>query len=215
MDDYDYLTFIHDTYEFNDENSVANAVQFVEVQPPQIKGEKIIKRYRKIPRKPIVEILVFTLMPNHFHFIIRQLVDGGIVKFMQKLGTGYTMMFNKKYDRVGPLFQGRFKSVLVERQPHFMYLPYYIHLNPLDLVTCGGSTSTSTTKEKMIFLENYRWSSFQDYIGKKNFPSVTERDLILTSVGGTEAYKKAMNEFLVDEKEEQIKGFVSDVALDI
>jgi len=216
MDDYDYLTFIHDMYEFNDENPVDKAIgfQLSEVEPPKVGNmEKIYKRYRKVPRKPLVEILIFTLMPNHYHFMVRQLVDGGIVKFMQKLGTGYTMTFNGKYGRSGALFQGRFKSVLVEKDAHLMYLPHYIHLNSLDLMTLGGRTPRSAG-EKMNFLENHRWSSFPDYIGKKNFPSVTERDFILGLVGGVEAYKKDTEEFLTDRGGRQIKDFVSDVALD-
>ena len=94
-----------------------------------------------MPHLPIVEILAFVLMPNHFHLILQQKVDSGITKFMHKLGTGYTMYFNEKYSRVGHLFQGRFKAVLVEKDHHFLYLPHYIHLNPLDLMNVRGSTS--------------------------------------------------------------------------
>ncbi len=215
MDDYDYLKFIHDLYEFNDENPVDKAIgfQLSEVEPPKVGKTYKYKRYRKISRKPLIEIFVFELMPNHFHLMVRQLIDGGIVKFMQKLGTGYTMSFNEKYDRVGPLFQGSFKAVMIERDAHLMYLPHYIHLNSLDLITFGGRTSESA-EEKMEFLENYRWSSLPDYLGKKNFPSITERDFILDSVGGIKAYKKAIKEFLVSENEHQIRESVISVALD-
>jgi len=74
------------------------------VQLPYIKNE----------RKLLVDILVWCLMPNHYHLILRQRRDNGIVLFMQKLGSGYTNYFNLKYKRVGSLFQGRFKAVLVE-----------------------------------------------------------------------------------------------------
>src|SRR3989344_2009952 len=62
---------------------------------------------------PLVEIAAYCLMPNHFHLLVRELEEGGISKFMQKLTTGYTMFFNKKYERSGSLFQGRFKATHV------------------------------------------------------------------------------------------------------
>jgi len=204
LDDLDRLTFIHDLYEFNDENPVANAVKFVEVEPPQIgderRDERILRRYRKSPRKPLIEILAFVLMTNHFHLMIRQLVDGGIVRFMQKLGTGYTMSFNKKYERNGSLLQGRFKSVLVNFNRQLSYLPHYIHINPIDLMVFEDSADIST-EEKFNFLRSYRWSSFPDYIGEENFPSLTERGFVLENAGGREAYVKDTKEFLMNRKE--------------
>lgn len=56
-----------------------------------------------------MEILSFCLMPNHYHLLLRQKADEDVTQFMQKLGTGYTNYFNRKYKRVGGLFQGSFK----------------------------------------------------------------------------------------------------------
>lgn len=204
----DYLRMIHDLYEFNDENSALNvgyhlnskSAGSIEVEPQYLKKEK-----KK--RKLLVEILAFTLMPNHFHLILRQKRDGGIVKFMQKLGTGYTMYFNKKYKRVGGLFQGRYKAVLLENDSHFIYLPFYVHANPLKIYR--GSTSI----DKMFdFLKDYRWSSFLDYIGIKNFPSVTSREFLLEFFNGTSGYIKEMKNFLKFKLENHEK--IKDVAID-
>lgn len=187
-DDTDYFRFIHDLFEFNDENPTRNMAyyfnrQTMEVEPQYLKPE----RNR---RKMLVEILAFVLMPNHFHILIRQKKEGGIVKFMKKMGTGYTMYFNKKYERAGCLFQGRFKAVLIKDEAHFIHLPFYIHTNPLTLNKIyRGSTSID-------FLENYRWSSYMDYIGKKNFPSVTSRDFLLNFFGGEKEYKKATEKWV-------------------
>ena len=132
------------------------------------------------------------------------------MKFMQKLGTGYTNYFNKKYKRVGGLFQGRFKAVLVSEEAHFIHLPFYIHTNPLDLIY-GSSTSIDFEK-KMDFLKKYRWSSFPDYIGKKNFPSVTSRELFLKFFGDEREYEKETRKWL-REREQNIE-ILKDLKLD-
>jgi putative transposase len=128
LDDKDYLRFIHDLYEFNDEAPAENIYyKSISLESYEVKPRKIRER------KSIVEILAFCLMPNHYHLLLKQKKDNGISKFMQKLGTGYTMSFNKKYKRKGTLFQNTYKAILIDKQNHFYNLPYYIHLNPLDL----------------------------------------------------------------------------------
>jgi len=140
-----------------------------------------------------VDILTFVLMPNHYHLLLRQRVDGGISKFMQKLGTGYTMYFNEKHERSGALFQGRYKSVHIEDDRQLLYIPHYIHLNPLALIDRG---STSINKNADEFLNSYRWSSYLDYVGGRAFPSVTDREYLLNLFGGAEKYKKDITPFI-------------------
>ena len=137
LNDRDYLRLIHDLYEFNDENQALNVGYFINSKSIEVEPQYLKKEKKK--RKLLVEILAFTLMSNHFHLILQQKKEGSIVKFMQKLGTGYTMYFNKKYKRVGGLFQGRYKAVLLENDTHFIHLPFYIHTNPLKIYR--GSTS--------------------------------------------------------------------------
>jgi putative transposase len=194
MEDGDYFRFIHDLFEFNDESPVINTCYYFNPKTMKVENRYLKKlKAEKKPRKLLVEILIFTLMPNHFHLLIKQKKNGGVVKFMQKLGTGYTNYFNKKYERAGCLFQGRFKAISVDTDAHFIHLPYYLHLNPLELFNYRSSTSIV---EKMRFLENYRWSSFPDYISKKNFPSVTQREFLLDFFGGEKKYKKEIMEWL-------------------
>ncbi len=208
LEDKDYFRFIHDLFEFNDEDSAVNVAYYLNNQSKEVELQ-YLKKERK-PRKLLVEILIFTLMPNHFHLVLKQKKEKGIVKFMQKLGTGYTNYFNKKYERVGSLFQGRFKAVLISEDAHFIHLPFYIHTNPLDLYY-GSSTSIDWQKQ-IKFLENYRWSSFLDYIGKKNFPSVTSRNFILDFFESEKKYKKATEEW-IKEKEENLEK-IRDIALE-
>lgn len=86
---------------------------------------KIVKTNEKI-----IEIISYCLMPNHFHLLIKQLKENGIPEFIRKISDGYTKYFNTKHHRVGPLFQGSYKAVLIESDQQLTHLSRYIHLNP-------------------------------------------------------------------------------------
>ena len=192
LDDHDYFRFIHNLFEFNDPSPVFNLGYFLNRNQSIDLRSRYVKR-----RKLIVEILAFCLMPNHFHLLIRQKEDGGITKFMRKLGIGYAKYFNQKYQRIGALFQGRYKAVPVSRGSHFIHLPYYIHFNPLDLIMPEWRMGKIKNYKKAVkFLEFYRWSSHLDYIGKKNFPSVTQREFLLKIFRGPENYRKEVKNWL-------------------
>ena len=213
MDDQDYFRFIHNLFEFNDENPVINTTYYFDPKTMNVESRNIKKANKdKHVRRQLVEILVFTLMPNHFHLLLKQRKTTGITKFIQKVCTGYTMYFNKKYERVGGLFQSRFKSVIVDRQEYFQYLPHYIHTNPLEL-NYRDRTSIIGLKG-LKFLEEYRWSSFPDYIGEKNFPSVTSRELILDTFGGEKKYREHTENCLRHEKQEKWLEALKDVRMD-
>ncbi len=208
LDDKDRLRFVHDLFEFNDENPAPNLTYHLVYKKEQSKEVQLPNIIKREPRKLLVEILIFTLMPNHFHLILKQKGERGIIKFMQKLGTGYTNYFNKKYERVGSLFQGRFKAVLISEEAHFIHLPFYIHTNPLGS-PLGSSTSLNSSLD---FLRKYQWSSFPDYIGRKNFPSVTSRELFLDFFGGEKKYLEQTKQWL-KEKEDNFKK-VKEVSLE-
>ena len=114
----------------------------------------------------IVSIGAWCLMPNHFHILIRQEVDGGITKFMRKLGVGYSMFFNIKYQRTGALFGGLFKSKLIGINDNYMRQLFgYIHINPLELEFSEWKEEINRPSTEMIkFLESYRYSSYPDYL---------------------------------------------------
>jgi len=202
MDKQDYLRFIHCLFELNDDAPVRNVDYYF---PKNIEiGSQYLEEERK-PRKLLVEISIFTLMSNHFHLLLTQKKENGIPKFMQKLGIGYTMYFNQKYERVGGLFQGKFKAVTIEEQAHFLHIPHYIHTNPLSLASPNYG-------DRISILEDYRWSSFPDYIGKKNFPSVTQRDFLLDFYGGSKKYKEETKDWLKNRPKNLEK--IKEVALD-
>lgn len=126
--------------------------------------------------KQIVEIVAFCLMPNHFHFLLKQLTDGGITEFISKLSNSYTKYFNIKHRRVGPLLQGEFKSILVESDEQLLHLSRYIHLNPL-------------VSDLVKNLENYTWSSYLEYTGL-NTQEICAKEIILSQFKSPKDYQK-------------------------
>lgn len=129
---------------------------------------------------PRVRILAYCLMPNHFHILAQQLEDEGLRSYLQQLSNSYVHYVNIKYDRVGPLFQGRFKNVLVKSDEQLMHVSRYIHLNPLiaDLISN---------------LKDYRWFSYLSYLGKNN-DGFCDPKLILDLFPSKEAYEKFVSD---------------------
>jgi len=207
LDEQDYFRFVHDLFEFNDQEWVNNI--FYRFQRSKQSNDIASHYIEKKPRKLLVDILAFCLMPNHYHLLLTSRIDNGISKFMKKLNMGYAKYFNEKYEREGTLFEGRYKSIPVTREAHFIYIPYYIHLNPLDLnFPEWRNKEIKDYKAAMNFLENYRWSSFPDYIGKKNFPSVTNREFLNEFFGGVKQYKKDTLQWLKELDLENIKDLI-------
>lgn len=124
-------------------------------------------------KEPLVSIGAWCLMTNHFHLLVKQEVEGGITKFMKKIGTGYSMFFNIKYQRQGALFGGLFKSKLIGEDDNYMrQLFAYIHLNCLDIEFPNWKNEINKSSVDMKkFLESYQYSSYPDYIGKKRVES--------------------------------------------
>jgi len=205
LDDQDRIRFIHDLYEFNDEEPVSNV--FYRFQ----KNIDIASRYiKQKPRKLLVKIHVFNLLPNHYHLMLSSLRQGVHSLFMKKLNIGYSKYFNEKYERTGALFEGRFRRVLIKNQSHFIHLPYYIHvINTLDLLQLGWREKKEINYTEAIkFLDSYRWSSHLDYCGKKNFPSVTQRDFLLEFFGGEENYQKEIRRWLKEFDVESMRDII-------
>ena len=92
--------------------------------------DKAIKELKLKNFSGNIDLLAYALMPNHFHFLVKQTEAEAIDSFMNAISTRYVLYFNKKYHRVGPLYQGVYKAVLVSTEEQFLHLSRYIHLNP-------------------------------------------------------------------------------------
>lgn len=112
----------------------------------------------------LVNIGAYCLMPNHFHILLTPCVEDGVSMFMQKLGTGYSMYFNRRYNRTGTLFEGPFKSKWVDNDTYLKYLYAYIHLNPLKLWNRKDVSVEPTDQDTLEFLKSYQHSSLPDYL---------------------------------------------------
>lgn len=170
LSDRDYRRFIHCLYVCNDTlpvDKLRGDDQLAGNTPNSGGSTSAIEKVEKL-----VDIVAYALMPNHFHLLICPKTDTSLSKFMQKVVTGYTMYFNQKHKRSGALLQGRFKSKEVANEQYLPILARYIHLNPIDLFRYDSRKKRSLLATHKDFLRNYRWSSYPDYIGVKNFPSI-------------------------------------------
>lgn len=115
-----------------------------------------------------IELYTFSFMPNHIHFLIKEIREKGISTFMSNLQNSYAKYFNTKNDRSGGLFQQMFKSVLIETDEQFMHVARYIHLNPV----------TAFIVKSVDELSNYPWTSFSAYVGKYNMDFLNKEFLL-------------------------------------
>ncbi len=109
-----------------------------------------LKRVKEGLEKYSISLLAFCLVPNHFHFLLKQKTGTSLSKFMNALLLGHAKYFNTKYERVGPLFQGRFKAKIIETDEYLLQLSKYIHQHSLSDF----------------------YSSYANYLGQKNWPFV-------------------------------------------
>jgi REP element-mobilizing transposase RayT len=124
----------------------------------------------------LVNFVCFCLNPNHYHFILEPLIDGGVEKFMHRIGTGYTMYFNEKYERSGSLFQGRYKAIHIDSNEYLLHLSTYVNLND-KIHKFGGSTSKFTR------------SSWEEYISETSEEQFCKKDIILEQFKNRAEYK--------------------------
>lgn len=117
------------------------------------------------PGESMVEIGAYALMPNHFHFALKEITENGIAMFMQRIFTAYTMYFNKKYERTGALFAGPFKSQHVADDRYLKQLIPYLHLNAAELFDPNwkeGNGNLEKIKEQLVA---FPYSSLPDFLG--------------------------------------------------
>lgn len=173
LDDFDYLRFLKSMKDFNSSEPIGSLYEKdIRTRKSQVRGILVSTMEAKFPK--LVEMICYCLNSNHYHFILKQIAEKGIEKFMQRIGTGYTKYFNQKYKRIGSLFQGPFKSAHISPN-NFIYLSAYVNCN----AEIHGVAKTA---------EIYKWCSFPDYIGERN-GKLCSKEIILNQFKNREEYR--------------------------
>jgi len=131
-----------------------------------------------ILKNRFVELVSFALMPNHFHLMVRELKQGGISQYMQKVLNAYTKYFNAKNEMSGHVFQGPFKAVHIERNEQLLYLSAYIHHNPKGMPRWRKKP------------QDFPWSSYKDYVTNNRWGDFLTRDIILNQFASVQEYEE-------------------------
>ena len=193
----DRVRFVHNLFEFNDAAPANNTSRrLMNDLRSHLLGE----------RKMLIDIHGWCLMRNHYHILISERRVGGLTQFIRKLNIGYSKFFNDKYKRSGTLFQGRTKKILISSQSHFLHILNYIHLNPLDYRLESAQWRERHIKDSaraLAYLKKYRWSSYLDYCGIQNFPSIINTRLFRDVFGN---YEKELVSYLKDLEVDSIQN---------
>lgn len=178
LDDYDKQRFIRLLYLCNSEKNIVFREVIVE------------ESYRYDRGNTIVNMGAYCLMPNHFHLLMHEKIEGGISLFMLKLLTAYSTYFNKKYKRTGGLFEGKFKAMHADADEYLKYLFSYIHLNPIKIIDPKWKENGITDRaEARRYLKLYTQSSYLDYLGNKRIENA------VLNIGAFPEYFASFKEF--------------------
>lgn len=178
----DYLKFLRNLKDLNNKSFYEERKNIIVA-----KGFKELSSFLGKLEK-VVSILSYSLITNHFHFILKQLTDGGISKFMHKLGVSYTNYFNKIHKRRGPLFQGTFKAIHIDNNNYLLWLCGYINGN-VEIHKAGE-------------VKNYKWSSFKHLLGLGESEILDDTNIILYQFGNQEKFENFVKT-VIDESRER------------
>ena len=192
LNENDYLRFVTNLLFQNNKNGKIR----VRKKDPLQDVQEILSR-----RTKLVEILKWTLLPNHYHLLLYEVSEGGILEFTKRLGNAYTKYFNtKNKGRSGYLFQNSAKIIPISKNSQFLYIPIYIDLNSVDLISPNWKSRKNNDPKKILnFLKSYRWSSSRDYFKESEFGPAINKKLFY------ELFDTNLKEY-----EKDLKGFIKD-----
>ncbi|MBZ1345119.1 MAG: transposase [Candidatus Nealsonbacteria bacterium] len=170
LDEEDYLKFLRGLKDFNNRSFYEERARIVNTY-----GLKELSSFLEKVEK-VVHIAFYSLVPNHHHFILRQLTTNGIPLLMHKLGTSYTNYFNKKYGRSGSLFQGPYKTIHIDNNDYLLWLSGYVNGN-IEIHKLGEA-------------ETYPWSSFGGILKSERSEILSGTEIVLSQFKDIDDYKK-------------------------
>ncbi len=199
LEEDDYLRFLKNIKDFNNDSKHAQRVYIknrgrggkteLSSEASELSSVTTPKDldtfFKSLPK--LVEIVCYCLNPNHFHLLIKQLVDAGLEKFMHKLGSGYTNFFNIKYKRNGSLFQCPFKAAQIKSFEHLVWLSVYVNTN-------------AQIHDIIDDAVNYAWCSYPYYMGIKE-NDFCNKKIILDKVKDYKKIAEDTTSFMKKKKE--------------
>lgn len=187
LDKYDYLKFLTGMKEFNQSEPIESLYRLNQLK---YKASRTLQNCSVLDatQTPLVKIVCYCLLPNHYHLILKQLIENGISKFMLKLGQSYAMYFNNKQNRSGSLFQGAFKSSHIKSNEQLLQLSCYIHGN--------------SQIHKIGQADNWPWSSYLDFMNKKA-GRLNDKKIILSQFKNINEYKNLTDLLIKDFMEQK------------
>ncbi|MFH1408164.1 MAG: transposase, partial [Patescibacteria group bacterium] len=147
VDSYDYYYFLYLLKKYLDPTFKKKFIDPVTGEALFVEGASFVGD---------VKLVAFALMPNHYHLLLHNISKYGMEKLLRRVGTSYSLYFNNKYDRVGGVFQGVYKGVMITNQEHLLHLSCYIHLNPTELSDIHAKNLTG-----------YDYSSYKYFLGER------------------------------------------------
>ena len=193
MDEKDYVKFVYNLNILNNDLTKIERKNFISEcrssKSAPSAGAALGADFEILSKLPkLVDIICYCLIPNHYHFMLKQIADNGISKFMHKLADSYGLYFNKKHNRSGSLFQGPFKEIHIKKDSYLLWLSGYINGNP--------------EIHKIAKAENYKWSSYQDYLGKRN-GNLCDKNVILKDFKNIREYKDLVDIIIKESRQKK------------
>lgn len=145
-----------------------------------------LRQLRKYLLAETLEIVAYCLMPNHYHLLVHLKTDD-LSGQMQRFALSYTKAINKRYSRVGSLFQGRFKAVHVDRNEYLLHLSRYIHLNPV-------------AARLVQRPDDWEFSSYREFIGLRD-GTLPQPDVVLSQFRSPDDYRLFVESYVESDKE--------------
>ncbi len=193
---YDLQRFFESMKDFNGEDRIGSMYEYSFIKKQLGSSTSKLKT-----QKPLVNFIAYCLNPNHFHFLLEQVEDGGIPKFMHRLSTGYTKYFNKKYKRTGSLFSGRYKAIHVDTNEYLLRLSAYVNLN---------NKVHHINNKKLDFPVYSSWNEYEQDDVKK---AICKKDVIVGQFRSTKDYinfaQDALKQIHMNKKnDKELKGLL-------
>ena len=193
-DESDRWRFLKILRYFNDEYSVDNIFRCVDLEVKSGRCHNFERPKDWPPPHSLVKILSYSLMPNHFHLLLKEIIDGGVSRFMKKFADGFTKYINTKYDEVGSLFQGPYKRTTIKSEKTLQYTDVYIQIfNIFELYPGGLEKAIKEFDKAFNFVLEYQFCSLGESFGRRNL-HIIDRDVLAETFRNLQEYKEFARE---------------------